>query len=118
MMVLDECPPGDVTEAYARASNALTLRWAARCKQRFDETERPRERLARLDELSYTLAIAAIGLAVALAGLGRARSLVGSLVHEISFLDCYDNDAVDVPVTASGSEHARTVPAPRRPGVG
>ncbi len=39
MMVLDECPPGDVTEAYARTSNALTMRWAARCKQRFDETE-------------------------------------------------------------------------------
>ena len=38
MMVLDECPPGDVSEAYARTSNELTLRWAARCKQRFDET--------------------------------------------------------------------------------
>ena len=39
MMVLDECPPGDVSEAYARTSNDLTLRWAARCKQRFEETE-------------------------------------------------------------------------------
>ena len=38
MMVLDECPAGDVSEAYARTSNELTLRWAARCKQRFDET--------------------------------------------------------------------------------
>lgn len=38
MMVLDECPPGDASEAYARTSNALTLRWAARCKARFDET--------------------------------------------------------------------------------
>ncbi|MCH8961541.1 MAG: tRNA guanosine(34) transglycosylase Tgt [Bacteroidetes bacterium] len=38
MMVLDECPPGDASEAYARTSNELTLRWAARCKQRFDET--------------------------------------------------------------------------------
>lgn len=39
MMVLDECPPGDASEAYARTSNELTLRWAARCKTRFEETE-------------------------------------------------------------------------------
>lgn len=39
MMVLDECPPSDVSEDYARTSNELTLRWAARCKQRFAETE-------------------------------------------------------------------------------
>lgn len=38
MMVLDECPPSDVSEAYARTSNELTMRWAARCKQRFDAT--------------------------------------------------------------------------------
>lgn len=38
LMVLDECPPGDASFDYARQSNALTLRWAARCKQRFDET--------------------------------------------------------------------------------
>ena len=38
MMVLDECPPGDASKTYARTSNELTLRWAARCKQRFDET--------------------------------------------------------------------------------
>ena len=39
MMVLDECAPGDVDYEYAAASNDMTLRWAARCKQRFDETE-------------------------------------------------------------------------------
>jgi queuine tRNA-ribosyltransferase len=39
MMVLDECPPGDVSKEYARTSNELTLRWAARCRQRFAETE-------------------------------------------------------------------------------
>ena len=39
MMVLDECPPGDVSEAYARTSNELTLRWAARCKKQFEATE-------------------------------------------------------------------------------
>lgn len=38
VMVLDECPPGDASETYARTSNERTLRWAARCKQRFDET--------------------------------------------------------------------------------
>lgn len=38
MMVLDECPPGDATREYATRSNELTLRWAARCKTRFDET--------------------------------------------------------------------------------
>jgi queuine tRNA-ribosyltransferase len=38
MMVLDECPPGDVSLDYARQSNDLTLRWAQRCKNRFDET--------------------------------------------------------------------------------
>lgn len=39
MMVLDECPPGDVSKEYARTSNELTLRWAARCQQQFAETE-------------------------------------------------------------------------------
>jgi queuine tRNA-ribosyltransferase len=38
MMVLDECPPADASFEYARASNELTVRWAARCKQRFEET--------------------------------------------------------------------------------
>ncbi len=38
MMVLDECPPADVSEAYARASNARTVRWAVRCFQRLEET--------------------------------------------------------------------------------
>jgi queuine tRNA-ribosyltransferase len=39
MMVLDECPPGDATEGYAIESNELTVRWAERCKKRFDETQ-------------------------------------------------------------------------------
>ncbi|NBC19041.1 MAG: tRNA guanosine(34) transglycosylase Tgt, partial [Bacteroidetes bacterium] len=39
MMVLDECPPGDVSEDYARESNERTLRWAKRCQERFAETE-------------------------------------------------------------------------------
>lgn len=30
MMVLDECPSADVDEAYARRSNAMTVRWAKR----------------------------------------------------------------------------------------
>ncbi|GMQ81167.1 MAG: tRNA guanosine(34) transglycosylase Tgt [Rhodothermia bacterium] len=38
MMVLDECPAGSVTEDYATSSNELTLRWAARCKKRAEET--------------------------------------------------------------------------------
>jgi queuine tRNA-ribosyltransferase len=38
MMVLDECPPGDATHEYARKSNELTLRWAARCSAREAET--------------------------------------------------------------------------------
>ena len=38
MMVLDECPAADVGKEYARQSNDLTLRWAERCKARFDET--------------------------------------------------------------------------------
>ncbi|HET6569222.1 MAG TPA: tRNA guanosine(34) transglycosylase Tgt [Rhodothermales bacterium] len=38
MMVLDECPPGDADYDYARESNELTMRWAARCKRRFEET--------------------------------------------------------------------------------
>ena len=41
MMVLDECPPGDVDLAYARTSNDRTMRWAARCKARFEATESP-----------------------------------------------------------------------------
>ena len=39
MMVLDECPPADVDAHYARTSNALTMRWAKRCQDRFKETE-------------------------------------------------------------------------------
>ncbi len=39
MMVLDECPPADVSETYARTSNAMTVRWAERCVRRFHETE-------------------------------------------------------------------------------
>jgi queuine tRNA-ribosyltransferase len=38
MMVLDECPAADVSADYARTSNDLTMRWAARCKKRFEET--------------------------------------------------------------------------------
>ncbi|MGA7303885.1 MAG: tRNA guanosine(34) transglycosylase Tgt [Rhodothermales bacterium] len=39
VMVLDECPPADVPADYARNSLDLTLRWASRCRRRFDETE-------------------------------------------------------------------------------
>ncbi len=39
MMVLDECPAADVDEAYARRSNAMTVRWAKRCQDRLNETE-------------------------------------------------------------------------------
>ncbi len=39
MMVLDECPPGDASEKYARESNELTIRWAERCRRRYRETE-------------------------------------------------------------------------------
>jgi len=38
IMVLDECAPGDSTESYARTSNELTLRWAARCRDRWLRT--------------------------------------------------------------------------------
>ncbi len=38
MMVLDECPAGDVSQDYARTSNALTMRWAARCKAQYEAT--------------------------------------------------------------------------------
>ena len=39
MMVLDECPPADVSESYALESNERTVRWAKRCKVRWEETE-------------------------------------------------------------------------------
>ena len=38
MMVLDECPAADVSEHYARESNALTLRWAERARERYEVT--------------------------------------------------------------------------------
>ena len=38
MMVLDECAPFPCDEAYARQSNAMTLRWAARCRARKEQT--------------------------------------------------------------------------------
>ncbi len=38
MMVLDECTPYPCDERYARESNELTLRWAVRAKERFEQT--------------------------------------------------------------------------------
>lgn len=38
MMVLDECTPYPCSEEYAAASNAMTVRWAARCRERFEQT--------------------------------------------------------------------------------
>jgi queuine tRNA-ribosyltransferase len=38
MMVLDECTPFPCEEEYARASNALTMEWAARSRERFEVT--------------------------------------------------------------------------------
>jgi len=35
VMALDECPPGGVDEAGARAASARTLRWLERCRRRF-----------------------------------------------------------------------------------
>jgi queuine tRNA-ribosyltransferase len=40
MMVLDECPPHPCEEDYARRSNAMTVRWAHRCRDR-EEATRP-----------------------------------------------------------------------------
>jgi queuine tRNA-ribosyltransferase len=38
MMVLDECPPYPCEESYALQSNALTVRWASRCRERLEQT--------------------------------------------------------------------------------
>jgi len=38
MMVLDECTPFPCTKDYAESSNDLTLRWAQRCKERFQSS--------------------------------------------------------------------------------
>ncbi len=38
MMVLDECTPYPCDEEYARKSNAMTVRWADRCRARFEQT--------------------------------------------------------------------------------
>ena len=39
MMVLDECAPHPCDEVYASSSNALTLRWASRARERFAATD-------------------------------------------------------------------------------
>ena len=39
MMVLDECPPGDVCLTRAREASERTLQWAVRCKRRLSETQ-------------------------------------------------------------------------------
>jgi len=41
MMVLDECPAADVSKAYARKSNELTLRWAERARLHYEKTTSP-----------------------------------------------------------------------------
>jgi queuine tRNA-ribosyltransferase len=38
MMVLDECAAYPCDEEYARSSSALTLRWAARCRERMESS--------------------------------------------------------------------------------
>lgn len=38
MMVLDECTPFPCEEEYAARSNAMTLRWAARCREAFEKS--------------------------------------------------------------------------------
>jgi queuine tRNA-ribosyltransferase len=38
MMVLDECPAFPCDEAYAARSHELTVRWAARCRERWEKT--------------------------------------------------------------------------------
>lgn len=38
MMVLDECLPYPSAEDYARSSNELTVRWAARCQEAYQRT--------------------------------------------------------------------------------
>jgi queuine tRNA-ribosyltransferase len=38
MMVLDECPAFPCEEEYAARSNALTVRWAGRCRERWEKT--------------------------------------------------------------------------------
>ena len=40
VMAFDECAPGRATHEVARASMALTARWAARSRARFDELQR------------------------------------------------------------------------------
>ncbi len=39
MMVLDECPAGDVSEEYAHTSNERTMRWAQRALDHWQATE-------------------------------------------------------------------------------
>jgi len=39
MMVLDECTPFPCEAGYAAASNDMTIRWAARCRERFNATQ-------------------------------------------------------------------------------
>ncbi len=39
MMVLDECPAGDVSREYARESNELTVRWAKRSQKAWQNTD-------------------------------------------------------------------------------
>lgn len=39
MMVLDECTPYPCEPGYAERSNALTVRWAGRCRKRFQDSE-------------------------------------------------------------------------------
>ncbi len=40
VMAFDECPPGDAGDEATRNSLELTLRWAARSKERFDELQK------------------------------------------------------------------------------
>ncbi|HEV3470460.1 MAG TPA: tRNA guanosine(34) transglycosylase Tgt [Pyrinomonadaceae bacterium] len=50
VMAFDECPPGEVGHAEARASMELTARWARRSRRRFDELQAGGADAGRTDE--------------------------------------------------------------------
>jgi queuine tRNA-ribosyltransferase len=95
MMVLDECPAADVSDAYARESLNLTIDWAKRCKSRFQETEpkygHPQylfgivqgvvSRLLRRESAERTVEIGFDGYAIGGLSVGEEASVMYEMVE-------------------------------------
>ena len=100
VMAFDECPPGDAGSERTRESLELTLRWAARSKNRFVELQRGSDGIAgqalfgiiqgaghhdlRLESLERTVAIGFDGYAIGGLSVGEEKDVMYGVLENIA----------------------------------